>query len=63
MKIFSIYKYTFFRNINGLAERNWVFATNSDFLILKSLHPNVVLLWLNNLSLKNQQSTPSGAKI
>ena len=34
-----------------LAERNWVFATNSDLTIAISLQPDVLNLWYFKLSL------------
>ena len=46
-------------------QRNWVFVTNSTFLISISLLPNVVDLWyfrLWNLSLKYQRFTSSDCK-
>ena len=50
-------------------QRNWVFATNSDFLITISSEPNAVdlryfKLWilLDERSLKYQRFTPSGGK-
>ena len=50
-------------------QRNWVFATNSDFLIPLSLQPNVldlryfiISVGSNSLSLKYQRFNPSGCK-
>ena len=52
-------------------QRNWVFATNSDFLIPISLDSNLVKpltfqtmtsVWWNNISLKYQRLTTLGSK-
>ena len=57
----------FQQNVSDICqERNWVFATNSDFLIPIYLQQNVVdlryfnLWFLSDLSLKYQRFTPSG---
>ena len=36
---------------NDLSENNWVFATNSEFIIPISLEPNVINLWYFKLIL------------
>ena len=57
----------FQQNVSDICqERNWVFVTNSDFLIPIYLQQNVVdlryfnLWFLSDLSLKYQRFTPSG---
>ena len=49
-RAFQIINVWFSKQVNvlsahGYTKRNWVFVTNSDFLIHKSLKPNVVDLW------------------
>ena len=42
-------------NMSFIANKNWFFATNSDFLIPKSLQPNVVDPWYFKLWIMLEQ--------
>ena len=73
IKIDRLIKYFYSKLDKMKDQRNWVFVTNSYFLIIVSLQPNVVyrrrvldILNLNsgrsnNLSLKYQRFTPSSS--
>ena len=47
----ALHKEKWFTEKLESTERNWVFATNSEFIIPISLEPNVVNLWYFKLIL------------